>query len=468
MNTHTQHNNLLPVSRIAWPAYLAVALLAGCGGGGGGSNNNADSPIAAATTSNTAPTAFPSALSTTADTPSYGMLNASDADGDPLTYSIVTSGSMGTAVITNPATGAYTYTPNQGDYGTDIFTLKASDGKADSNIAAVTVTISQVNSAPVAIGGCGTIPQAETFFGTLSATDPDSNLLMFRLNADGSGGTGPIITAMGGTITILNPTLGTFRYDPGMSPGAKRRGKDTFDFQVQDPDGLSSNATEAVIINQTIMPLGDSITKGSGPEPDLSLRVGYRKPLFDMLTSSGFTFDFVGSLVEGWAVPGFDPDHEGHGGWSAKDIAMGIEGGYPIDGVRAWLERSPTDIVLLHAGTNGLSASNVVDIESILDEIKGWGASAWGNPVTVILALIIDQALGPDPTNPEVTAFNNAVLTMANVRIDNGEDIIVVNQHDALNYPADMFDDKHPNDSGYAKMAPVWFNALASVLDKCP
>ena len=42
---------------------------------------------------------------------------------------------------TNPATGAYTYTPNTGYSGADTFTFKANDGVADSNVATVDITV---------------------------------------------------------------------------------------------------------------------------------------------------------------------------------------------------------------------------------------------------------------------------------------------------------------------------------------
>jgi hypothetical protein len=68
-------------------------------------------------------------------------LNASDSDGNPLTFSLVANGSKGVAAITNASTGAFTYTPNAGAQGSDSFTFKVNDGQADSNVAVVNVTI---------------------------------------------------------------------------------------------------------------------------------------------------------------------------------------------------------------------------------------------------------------------------------------------------------------------------------------
>ena len=424
-----------------------------------------DSNIATVTISigveaNTAPTASPVSLSTNKDTAVNGVLNASDVDGDPLTYSIVDNGSRGTAVILDTSTGDFTYTPNPGEFGSDQITFKANDGKVDSNVETVTLSVIEMNKAPVASGGCSATFQSATLSGTLSATDPDADLLMFSLNADGSGGSGPITTTMGGVVTLIDPTTGVFSYKPSTVKGGIRRGKDSFAFQIRDPGGLTDNTTEEVIVNQTIMPLGDSITEGVGDGASSSNRAGFRKSLFNQLKNSGFTFDFVGSLNNG---SGFDKNHQGHSGWTANEIAWG-KSGYPVDGVRVWLEDNPADFVLLHIGTNVTNASNDVDIESALNEIDLWEQSAQGNPVTVILALIVDK----NPISAVVSAFNQNVQTLANNRIANGDTIVIVNQQAALSYPSDLVDAVHPNSSGYAKMASVWFNALKNVIDKCP
>ncbi len=75
------------------------------------------------------------------DNTSIGTLIASDADGDPLTYTITSNGTQGTASITNSATGAYQYVPNPSFTGTDSFTFRADDFRDSSNIATVNVII---------------------------------------------------------------------------------------------------------------------------------------------------------------------------------------------------------------------------------------------------------------------------------------------------------------------------------------
>lgn len=90
-------------------------------------------------TPNTAPVATNSSFTTT------GLLTdtllANDTDGNNLTYSLLSTGTLGTAVITNNGTGTFTYTPNSGQSGEDSFTFNVNDGTVDSNTATVSVTV---------------------------------------------------------------------------------------------------------------------------------------------------------------------------------------------------------------------------------------------------------------------------------------------------------------------------------------
>jgi hypothetical protein len=90
---------------------------------------------------NVAPVAFDTTITTTEDTMVSGTLQASDVNGDALTFNLVSTGSLGTATLTDATTGAYTYTPDPNTTGTDTFSFMVNDGMADSNVATVTVTI---------------------------------------------------------------------------------------------------------------------------------------------------------------------------------------------------------------------------------------------------------------------------------------------------------------------------------------
>ena len=87
-------------------------------------------------TANTPPVAEPGTSTTPEDTPKPIALAGTDADGDPLTYSVATQPAHGTLSGTAPE---LTYSPGPNFHGADSFTFKVNDGQLDS--ASVTLTI---------------------------------------------------------------------------------------------------------------------------------------------------------------------------------------------------------------------------------------------------------------------------------------------------------------------------------------
>ena len=75
------------------------------------------------------------------------LANDSDPDGDMIIALLVSGPANGTVNLSPD--GSFTYTPNAGFVGTDTFTYKASDGKLDSNLATVTITVTEANQPPV-------------------------------------------------------------------------------------------------------------------------------------------------------------------------------------------------------------------------------------------------------------------------------------------------------------------------------
>ena len=195
---------------------------------------------------NDAPVAANGALTTLEDTFAIGTLVATDVDNDALTYTIVTNGTKGIATITNAATGAFTYTPAANANGTDTFTFKANDSTVDSNTATVTITITPVNDAPVAVNGALTTPEDTAVAGTLLATDVDGNALTYAIVTNGSKG----------TATITNAATGAFTY----APAANANGTDTFTFKANDGTVDSNVATVTI----TISPVNDAPTAANG------------------------------------------------------------------------------------------------------------------------------------------------------------------------------------------------------------
>lgn len=159
---------------------------------------------------NVAPTAQAGSLTTPEDTAASGILAATDIDDVNLAYHIVSNGTRGAAVITNPATGAFTYTPNPNANGFDTFTFAASDGALDSAPAAIDVTITAVNDAPVSSNGTAATNATSPVSGTLVANDIDSAALTYSIVANG----------IKGSAVVTNPGTGAFTYSPAPGPAA--------------------------------------------------------------------------------------------------------------------------------------------------------------------------------------------------------------------------------------------------------
>lgn len=167
---------------------------------------------------NRPPVASDGTASVTAGASVSGTLSATDPDGDSLTYSTVTTGTKGTAQITNTGTGAYTYTANVGSSETDTFTFKANDGFVDSNVATITVTITPA-------GTCATDISATVAISSQGArklnkkTGRYTQSLVLK-NGDGavSGPVSFVLDSLSTNATLFNATGTTACATPSGSP----------------------------------------------------------------------------------------------------------------------------------------------------------------------------------------------------------------------------------------------------------
>jgi len=123
---------------------------------------------------------------------SAGVLsNDTDADGDTLTTTLVSSPANGT--LTLNSNGSFTYTPNPDFSGIDTFTYTAGDGATNSFPATVSITVNGINDAPVAVSESYTTPEETRLIidapGLLANdTDADGDTLSSRLISEASNG----------------------------------------------------------------------------------------------------------------------------------------------------------------------------------------------------------------------------------------------------------------------------------------
>ena len=93
------------------------------------------------TSTNDAPVAKNSAFSLDQGSVYNGQLDASDANGDSISFFMVTTPAKGSLSIAD--NGSFTYTPTADATGNDGFTFKASDGSLDSNTGIVDIIINE-------------------------------------------------------------------------------------------------------------------------------------------------------------------------------------------------------------------------------------------------------------------------------------------------------------------------------------
>jgi hypothetical protein len=155
-------------------------------------------------------------------------MTATDANCDPLTYAIVTSPTHGTLT----GTGATrTYTPAANYNGADAFTFKANDGKADSNFATVSITVTAVNDAPVANAQSVTTAEDTAKAITLTGSDVDGDTLTYAI-----------------TIQPLHGTLSGTGANVTYTPAANYNGADSFSFTVSDGTVTSAGKTVSITV----------------------------------------------------------------------------------------------------------------------------------------------------------------------------------------------------------------------------
>ncbi len=178
---------------------------------------------------NDPPVASDQSVTTDEDIAKAITLVATDIDGDPLTYSIVTPPSHGTLTGTLPN---ITYLPVLNYNGLDSFTFKANDGELDSNIATVSITIIPVNDPPVASDQSVTTDEDIARAITLVATDVDGDPLTYSI----------VTPTSHGTLTGILPNI---TYTPALN----YHGSDNFTFKANDGQVDSNIALVSITIN---------------------------------------------------------------------------------------------------------------------------------------------------------------------------------------------------------------------------
>ena len=212
-----------------------------------------------------------------------------------------------------------------------------------------------------------------------------------------------------------------------------------------------------------VMPLGDSVTAGSGSG-------AYRRRLFGLLAAAypGRAIDFVGTASDRASAPLPDRNHEGHGGYAIGDLLANLDGddGRWNNGGGHWLTGTATrpaivpSVVLLHAGTNDVpdpvTPAGLRDrLDDLIEKITSRRPDA--------RLLVADPIVRADAAEPKSAAYGALIPALVAKHAALGRRVTFVDMHSRLT-TADLSDGLHPNATGEDKMADAWAAAIRAAV----
>jgi len=183
------------------------------------------------TGTNDQPMAYSDSATTQEDDSVSITLAGGDDDGDVITYRVITGPSNGSLKGKAPR---LIYSPNANFNGSDSFTFKTNDKRADSKTATVSITVNAVNDAPTANNSSVMTQEDKPVSITLTGNDPDGDLLTY--------------------IVAKGPSHGSLKGVAGKSPKlsytpkANFSGSDSFTYKVSDKTAESAVATVLITV----------------------------------------------------------------------------------------------------------------------------------------------------------------------------------------------------------------------------
>ena len=194
---------------------------------------------------NDPPVAMPGSLSVTEDVSGNGNLSADDPDS-AVTFSVASPPSKGSVVVSNPQTGAYTYTPFPDENGADNFAFMVSDSELEST-ATVSITIDPVNDAPVITPGQVFAVNERSpnglIVGTVTATDAEGDATITGFSIIGGNTGGAFAISSTGVLSVTASEALVFETNP------------SFNLAVTATDGVDTSVAATVVINVNEIPM---------------------------------------------------------------------------------------------------------------------------------------------------------------------------------------------------------------------
>ncbi len=281
--------------------------------------------------------------------------NDSDPDGDPLVAELIEPPSRGSLDL--DPDGSFTYRHDASGPATDTFRYRASDGRASSAPARVTIEIQERNLPPVVEAGqLFEIPERSptgTIVGFIDASDPNRGDRL-ALEVTGGSGAGLFSLDAGGALRTAVPDL-DFDVEPA-TPGLRGPGPFALEVRATDPGGLSDTATVTV----RLTPVNDNPPK---IDPSQHFEVDENSPNGTEVGAVRATDADLPGDVLGFAIVGGSA-----GGALAIDLGTGLL--TVVDGSLLDFERASSLTVDVKAEDDGLVPGPMETTSTLTVEVK--------------------------------------------------------------------------------------------------
>jgi len=235
---------------------------------------------------------------------------------------------------------------------------------------------------------------------------------------------------------------------------------------VDDQESAITSAEEPVAEGEVdhedlaalrIMAVGDSITHGYGGASS------YRKPLIELLESSGCKFEMVGSMTKNLPPTGFESPHEAYSGHRTDAFLTGQQSSFGNnEGISESMAEFTPKLILMNLGTNDMNQNR--DIDNVIANIDQIVALIFDAEPTaqVVLATLVPYFRSADPddaVNIRLEQLSNAleawVAQAANPRV------YLIDTREGFTVDMMLPDLIHPGDSGDAFIADKFHQSIA-------
>lgn len=176
------------------------------------------------------------------------MLDATDADGDTLTYSITQNPNLGTLSNLTQSPPSVTYTAGE-DWGDDTFVFQVSDGHGGTDSGTISVSVLQYNVAPTAYEQTVATDEDRSISIYLEADDPNQDPLTYyivQVNFSGAVGTLSGFNTTTGEVDDVNGANNVVTFTPAEDWHGDNA---TFTFKVNDGTLDSNIATVTLSVD---------------------------------------------------------------------------------------------------------------------------------------------------------------------------------------------------------------------------